>query len=242
MKKRTFIIGSFILFFALTVPVNASEGKDLLLTGQTGINPELLEAAKDKLKEKTMQSGTLDVFDNASGQVRNLRLIELYDNVVEKEGKYLIIADYRDINTGDIVKVEIGMVSSEEDFVIGDLRIKNVKTTGEGADQAAKEYTDREIQAFMMDYIEKQGQFTDGKVMLFDKDSEKMRNLELTELKEEVRRMGIFYSSSSKFADADTGDILDIDISVENKKGTLKVQALRIRNVRKGLVGKDVSQ
>ena len=94
----------------------------------------------------------------------------------------------------------------------------------------------------MMDYIERQGKFTDGKVMLFDKDNEKMRNLELTELKEEVRRMGIFYSSSSKFVDVDTGDILDIDISVENKKGKLKVQALRIRNVRKGVAGKDVSQ
>jgi hypothetical protein len=51
--------------------------------------------------------------------------------------------------------------------------------------------------------------------------------------------MGVFYSSSSKFVDADTGDILDIDISVENNNGTLKVQALRIRNVRKALIGKD---
>ena len=242
MKKRAFIFGSFIFFFALTVPVNASQENSLLMTGQTGANPELLEVAKDKLKEKTMQSGTLDIFDNDSDQVRNLRLIKLYDNVVENEGKYSVVADYRDINTGDIVKVEVDIVSGEEDFVIGGLRIKDVLEMEEGDDQEAREYTDSEIQAVMMDYIEKQGQFTDGKVMLFDKDNEKMRNLELTELKEEVRRMGIFYSSSSKFVDADTDDILDIDISVENKKGKLKVQALRIRNVRKGLVGKDISQ
>jgi hypothetical protein len=70
--------------------------------------------------------------------------------------------------------------------------------------------------------------------MLYDKDAEKMRNLELVELKEEVRRLGILMSSSSQFKDVDSGEILDIDISVENKEGQLRLQALRIRGVRKG--------
>lgn len=232
MKKTTLIIGGLVSLFILAVPV----------MGQAQTNSELLEVAKDKLKEKTIQSGTLDIFDNNSNKVRNLRLIKMDENIVEKESGYFMTADYRDINTGEIVVVGIGMVSSAEDFIVGDIQIKDVKVTEEGEDQEAREYTDSEIQACMMDYIEKQGQFTDGKVMLFDKDKEKMRHLTLSELKEEVRRMGIFYSSSSKFEDADTGDILDIDILVENKKGKLKVKALRVRNVRKGLVGKDIAQ
>jgi hypothetical protein len=69
---------------------------------------------------------------------------------------------------------------------------------------------------------------------MFDEDHQKMRHLELKELKPEVRRMGIFCSSGSKFVDADSGDILVIDISVENKNGKLNMQALRIRDVQKG--------
>ncbi|MCK5178333.1 MAG: hypothetical protein KAR32_02300 [Candidatus Omnitrophica bacterium] len=223
MNRRVLVAGSLIFFFVLTVPAKANSG--------------LLEVAKDKLKEKTVQSGTLDIYDEGLNRVRNLRLMKVSD-VVEKDGAYLITADYRDIGSGDIVGVEADMVSASDDFIVKDARIKSVQAIDEGE---AEEYTDDEIQAFMTEYIEKQGKFTGGKVMLFDKDNEKMRHLELTELKAEVRRMGIFYSSSSKFVDVDTNDIVDIDISVENKKGKLKVQALRIRNVRKGLVGKDVS-
>lgn len=227
MNKRMLIAGSLIFFFALAVPA--------------GANPDLLETAKDKLKERTAQSGTLDIYDSDKNQVRNLRLITVQD-VVEKDGAYVIVADYRDIQSGDIVNVEADMVSAEEDFLVKGVRIKGVQAINEGAGEGAQEYTDDEIQAFMREYVEKQGKFNNGRIMLFDKDNEKMRNLELTELKAEVRRMGIFYSSSSKFADVDTNDILDIDISVENKNGKLKVQALRIRNVRKGLVGKEISQ
>ncbi|MCK5081884.1 MAG: hypothetical protein KAR31_03160, partial [Candidatus Omnitrophica bacterium] len=123
MNNRAFIIFGFIIFFSLTVPV----------TGQAGANPELLEVAQDKLKEKTLHSGTLDIFDNDRGQVRNLRLIKMHDTVVEKEGGYLIATDYRDINTGDIVEVEIELVSSEEDFIIGNIRIKDVKAIDDGS-------------------------------------------------------------------------------------------------------------
>ena len=227
MNTRTLTMAGLIFFFALTVPA--------------GANPDLLEVAKDKLKERTLQSGTLDIYDSDKKQVRNLRLITIKD-VIEKDGASLIVADCRDINSGDIVGVEADMVSAEEDFLIKGVRIKGIQAVNEGASEEEKEYTDDEIQAFMMGYVERQGKFTDGKIMLFDKDNEKMRTLELNEIKKEVRRMGIFYSSSSKFTDVDTNDILDIDISVEKKNGKLKVQALRIRNVRKGLVGKEISQ
>lgn len=227
MNTRTLTMAGLIFFFALTVPA--------------GANSDLLEVAKDKLKERTMQSGTLDIYDSDKSQVRNLRLIAIKD-IIEKDGASLIVADYRDINSGDIVGVEADMVSAEEDFLIKGVRIKGIHAVNEGAGEEDKEYTDDEIQAFMMEYVERQGKFTDGKIMLFDKDNEKMRTLELNEIKKEVRRMGIFYSSSSKFTDVDTNDILDIDISVEKKNRKLKVQALRIRNVRKGLVGKEISQ
>jgi len=182
-----------------------------------------------------MEQGHLDKVDE---EVLNKLLKKVfyvtgkYDNVVERDGKYFVVSDYRDVNTGDKVQVEIGVIPEGAGFAVDNIRIKNVKKFDEEKSQEAKEYTDEEIQAFMQKYIKKQTQFTDGILMLFDKDNEKMRNLKLDELTKKVNRLGVFYSSRAKFVDADSGDLLDVDISVENKDGALSVQALRIRDIR----------
>lgn len=190
-------------------------------------------AIDQELEKRKIQSGTLDIYDGDVDAVRNLRMFKNYDAVNEKDGKYLALIDCRDTNTGDIVKVEVEVVSQVGNFVVEQFRIAEVAKLNSGSVEEKKEYSDEEIQTFMKEYIKKQTEFNDGKLMLFDKDVEKMRNLELIELKPEVRRMGIFTSSSSQFKDADSGEILDIDIAVEIKKGKLNLQALRIRDVRK---------
>jgi len=222
--RKQFIAGAiFALVFATYAHAVEIENSNQIKT-----------AVREALQKKTIQSGTLDIYDKDSDRVRNLRKIKMHEDVVGEEGKYLVLGDYRDISTGDIVVVEIEVVQEETDFIIEDIRIKDVQKLNEREPQEDKEYTDEEIQAFMQEFVKKQTQFTDGIVMLFDKDNEKMRHLKLTELKKEVRRMGVFYSSSSQFVDADTGDIVSVDIAVEKKKGKLKIQALRIRDVRKG--------
>lgn len=214
----------------------------LLLTMWGGICPaqvddarkmRIISAIEDALKQKTLHSGTLDIFDKEGDKVRNLRLLQESDDISGEGGTYFVIFDYRDIHAGDIVKVEFKLTEAGENMTLEGIDIKEVQKLAQAESLEAKEYADGEIQGFMRDYIEKQTRFTDGKLMLFDEEHQKMRNLELKELKPEVRRMGVFYSSSAQFVDTDFGENLAIDISVENKNGLLKVQALRIRDVRK---------
>lgn len=229
MKIRTGFISGIILIFALTTCVYAKEAKK-----PDQVKNKVLDAVKRDLKKKTRSSGTLDIYDQQKDAVRNLRAHKTRDDVIEQEGKYLTTADYRDIKTGDIVQVEIEVVPEGDDYAVKDIRMKGVQALKQEETSEAKEYSDDEIQAFMREYIKKQTEFTDGFIMIFDKDNDKMRKLKLAEIKKEVRRMGIFYSSRAQFLDSETGEIISIDISVENVKGKLNLQALRIRDIRKG--------
>jgi hypothetical protein len=183
------------------------------------------------------QSGTLDLYDESSDRVRNLRLIRQQNDMIERDGAYYISLDYRDIQEGDQVTVEAELRPADGDYAVAAFTIKDVRVLDRAAQETDRDYTDMEVQDFMRDYLEKQTQFNDGKLMLFDKDAGKMRSLELIMINEEVRRLGIYMSSSSQFNDVDSGEMVEIDISVENKKGRLNVQALRIRNVRNGPSG-----
>ena len=192
---------------------------------------KILSTIEEALKQKTIQSGTLDLYDENFDKVRNLRVLEKSDEIKEQDAGYMVAYQYRDINEGDIVYVEFHVKADGGDFSVQKIHLGKITKLNSGADDEQKEYSDEEIQAFMKDYIEKKTQFTDGKIMLYDEENEKMRNLALKEISPEVRRMGIFYSSGSQFVDADSGEILKIDISTENRDGKLSVQALRIRDV-----------
>ena len=222
MKKTVQFLMGCILFIFISSNVFAQEAAVRL-------------AIDNELEKKKIQSGTLDIYDGDIDAVRNLRMIKSYEDITEKKGEYFALIDYRDTNMGDIVIVEVKVVGQSGVFSVEEFRIAEVAKIDSGSSDEKKEYSDREIQDFMREYVKKQTQFNDGKLMLFDKDAEKMRSLELVEIKPEVRRMGIFNSSSSQFKDVDSGDILDIDIAVEIKKGKLSLQALRIRDVRRGI-------
>ena len=195
----------------------------------------ILSVVEDILAQKKIQSGTLDLYDEEIKKVRNLRRMKKNDRIAEKEDAYFLVYDYRDIHAGDIVKVEFKVVDEEGSLAVENIRIMDVLKLANDQPQEDKEYSDAEIQDFMREYIGKQTKFTDGKLMLFDEGSQKLRSLEFKEIDEAVRRMGIFYNSTAKFTDADTGEVLAIDIAVEKRKGKLKIQALRIRDVKKGL-------
>ncbi|HOY09755.1 MAG TPA: hypothetical protein PLB05_06740 [Candidatus Omnitrophota bacterium] len=196
-------------------------------------NAAVLDAAQAALREKTIQSGTLDMYDADIKAVRNLQRINVSDNVSGADGAYMVLADYRDMNNGDIVTLEVVLAAEGDGYKAREIKIKSVKAIEKDESLKDKVYSDDEIREFMLKALEKQGQFSDGKIMLFDEDAAKMRNLLLTELKAEVRRMGIFYNCRGEFKDADSGDLLGVDVAVENQDGRLTLQALRIRNVRK---------
>ena len=199
-----------------------------------GRKERIFSVVEDALKQRTLHSGTLDILDPEGEKVRNLRLLEKSTDISEEGGAYFLVFDYRDINDGDIVKVEFKLTGEDEAITLEGIGIKEVRKLAKAETVEGKEYSGEEVQGFMRGYIEKQTQFTDGKLMLFDEEHQKLRNLELKELKPEIRRMGVFYSSSAQFVDAESGEKLDIDISVENSKGKLNIQALRIRGVQNG--------
>jgi hypothetical protein len=214
-----------IMITAVALPARAHAGE---------MDAAVHAAIDAALEKKKMQSGTLDLYDGREDRVRNLRLIEKGETVNERDGQYYVDIKFRDITEGDIVTVEAEVTDEDDDLSVDRFFIKEVKKLNDSAAADEKEFTDADVQTFMKDHINKQTQFNDGKLMMFDKDAEKMRNLELLVLKEEVRRIGIFMSSSAQFKDVDSGEIVDIDISVEQKKGKLNLQAMRIRNVSKG--------
>ena len=227
MYKEFRLVGSFMLMVIVTlcVYVYAQEGS---------IDEKAHSVIQQELQKRTIQSGTLDLYDEEINKVRNLRIIKEADGITERDGKYFSMIEYRDINEGDIVSVEVEVSKTGDDLSVQTFRIKDVQPLNEGESQEAKEYTDEEVQIFIKEYLKRQTQFNDGKLMLFDKDVGQMRNLELIKLSEEVRRLGVYMSSSSQFKDVDSGEVLDIDISVEIKNGKLSLQALRIRDVHKG--------
>ena len=224
MRKAIRFLGCLIIFFALVIDVlsaamdNASYGK-------------IISTVEAEVKAKTLQSGTLDLYDEDINKVRNLRMTKAYKEVTQRGDRYYVLFDCRDVQMGDIVQIEGQVFGEDSSYEVEKFNIKNVQALVNDQTQANKEFTDEEIQAAMRQYFDQQRQFTDGKVMLFDQTNNQMRYLELRELNPEVRRMGIFYNSRAKFVDVNTGDILAVDIAVENKKGRLNVQALRIRDI-----------
>src|SRR3989338_8075431 len=179
MRKGTRIFGMFIVLVAVSTGICSADIDD----AKKG---RILSVIEDTLNQKTIQSGTLDLYDESGKKVRNLRLIEKNETISEGQGAYLLVFDYRDIRAGDIVKVEFKVIKDGEDLSVAGIRIKDVQNLQNKELAEEKEYTGEEIQAFMREYIQKQTQFTDGKLMMFDEENQKMRNLELKELQSEV--------------------------------------------------------
>jgi len=196
-----------------------------------GDDQDILAAVTQELEQKTLYSGTLDLYDPDLDAVRNLRALSSPETVQRPDDGIAVIKEYRDINSGDIITVAIS-VSSQEDgrFAVGDLNIVGIKPVQKNIQE---EYSDSDIQDFMKNYIEQQTKFT-GDLMLYDEEREVMRHLALTELNPEVRRLGILYISRGIFEDVATGDILGVDLTVKNTDGQLMMDALRIREFKKG--------
>ena len=211
----------------------------LMAGGAVGITPQAVaadetaadskEIVKKALWEHVKTTGTLDLFDKDINAVRNLRMMDFQGDVVREDKQLKANVDYRDIKTGDIVTINVVVVQNDSGWAVTDTVIGSVKEMAKTDENKA--YTDEEIQKFMKDYLDAQVKFT-GTLMLFDEERGKMRKLELGILDGEVRRLGTLGISRATFKDKDSGETLGVDVTVENKKGKLDVQALRIREVK----------
>lgn len=190
---------------------------------------DLKETVKKALWERVRVTGTLDLFDAKINAVRHLKMMDFHGKLVPEGNQLKAVIDYRDIDTGDVVTVNAALVKKDSAWSVTETVIASVKEAPKVDEN--KVYSDAELQTFMNEYLQAQVKFT-GTLMLFDEDRSKMRKLELVGLDGEVRRLGTLSISRANFKDKDSGENLGVDVTVENKKGKLSVQALRIREVK----------
>lgn len=190
---------------------------------------DLKETVKKALWQRVRVTGTLDLFDAKINAVRHLKMMDFQGDVVQKGDQLSAVIDYRDIDTGDVVTVNATLAKKDSAWDVTETVIASVKEAPKVDEN--KVYSDAELQTFMNEYLQAQVKFT-GTLMLFDEDRNKMRKLELVSLDGEVRRLGTLSISRATFKDKDSGETLGVDVTVENKKGKLSVQALRIREVK----------
>ncbi len=192
----------------------------------------LLEAVKADIKERSKTTGRLDLYDGSINKVRTLDLIDYKTETTQDGDTTVVRGDFRDTSTGDVVALDIKVVTENGTYGIKDMVIASVKAPE--VKEAKAEYTDEEIKAFMQEYIDTQSQAT-GTFDLYDEKAKKMRNLQFVSLDEKLRRYGIIAIATAEFTDKSTGDVVKVDVNTENKNG-LSVTAMRLKSVSKPVV------
>jgi hypothetical protein len=71
----------------------------------------------------------------------------------------------------------------------------------------------------------------DGSFEIMDSVTGNMRYLELKRIHDRVGKTGDYFYSCADFKDTKSGELLDLDIDVENKDGELNVIDVRIHKV-----------
>jgi hypothetical protein len=88
-----------------------------------------------------------------------------------------------------------------------------------------------DIRAAMKNYVEAETGYMGGYFEVTDPDIKKVRRLSLIRVHERVGKTGDYYYSCADFKDAGSGEMLDLDLDVEDKDGTLSVVDVRIHKV-----------
>lgn len=87
------------------------------------------------------------------------------------------------------------------------------------------------IRHAMKSYVEAESQKTGGNFEVLDPDINKTRRLSLIRVHERVGKTGDYYYSCADFKDVDSGELLDLDLDVEDQKGNLNVVDVRVHKV-----------
>jgi len=102
---------------------------------------------------------------------------------------------------------------------------------GTATQQTKKEHSKDDIRDAMKSFVEAQAQKTGGNFEVIDPDTNKTRRLQMVRVHERVGKTGDYYYSCADFKDVDTGEMLDLDLDVEDQNGSLKVVDVRLHKV-----------
>lgn len=87
-----------------------------------------------------------------------------------------------------------------------------------------------QIRAAMSNYVAEKSKKT-GTFDIYDKEGGKDRKLSLVNVHERVGKTGNYYYSCADFKDTQSGEMLDLDLDVQNKDGELSVEDARIHKL-----------
>lgn len=87
-----------------------------------------------------------------------------------------------------------------------------------------------QIRAAMSGYVAEKSKKT-GTFDIYDKEAGKDRKLSLIKVHERVGKTGNYYYSCADFKDTQSGEMLDLDLDVQNKGGKLSVKDVRIHKL-----------
>lgn len=87
-----------------------------------------------------------------------------------------------------------------------------------------------DIRSAMQKYVTDQSKAT-GTFDVLDPETGAMRKLELIRVHDRVGKTGNYYYSCADFKDTETGQMLDLDLDVEDQGGTLSVADVRIHKL-----------
>jgi hypothetical protein len=103
-------------------------------------------------------------------------------------------------------------------------------TQEHGGTQEVKTPSADDIHAAMKSYIDEKSQAT-GTFDVEDSETGKTRSLTLERIHDRVGKTGDYFYSCADFKDTVSGDLLDLDLDVQDKDGQLSVVDVRIHKV-----------
>lgn len=186
---------------------------------------------KDYLKEKAKYTGHVDLYDEKINKVRNLDLLSMDKEAKEENNQYAVHGKFRDVSSGDVASLKILVKKNDAKLEMGTLEVESVeKSEGVNAVDPARQITDAEVKDIIQKYFEQKSKFT-GTFDMFDDKTQKMRNLKIGVLQENIRRFGTRYIGRADAEDGVSQEKLELDISVDNKDGVLDVKNVKIFSV-----------
>lgn len=101
---------------------------------------------------------------------------------------------------------------------------------GTAPQKEAKKPSADDIRAAMKDYVMEKSKAT-GTFDITDPETGTVRHLSLERIHERVGKTGNYYYSCADFKDTESGDMLDLDLDVQEKDGKLSVVDVRIHKL-----------
>lgn len=87
---------------------------------------DIHEAMKSYITDKSKETGTLDIEDFETGKVRHLTLQKIHDRVGKTGNYYYSCADFKDVNSGEMLDLDLDVNDMSGKLSVVDVRIHKV--------------------------------------------------------------------------------------------------------------------